>query len=104
MRCGRNFAEHSHWSVWVSVDPRQAKPPSPQHTVELMQLMKREGIKVIVVEPYFDLKTPNAVARETGAQVLVLPPSVGGEKEITDYFKLFDYDISKLKQAFDATH
>jgi hypothetical protein len=29
---------------------------------------------------------------------------VGGEKEITDYFKLFDYDISKLKQAFDTTH
>jgi ABC-type Zn uptake system ZnuABC Zn-binding protein ZnuA len=66
--------------------------------------MKQENVKVIVVEPYFDLKTPNAVARETGGQVLVLPPSVGGEKEITDYFKLFDYDIGKLKQAFDATH
>ena len=65
--------------------------------------MKRDNIKVIVVEPYFDLKTPNAIARETGGQVLVLPPSVGGEKEITDYFKLFDYDISKLKQALDST-
>ena len=60
-------------------------------------------MKVIVVEPYFDLKTPNAIARDTGAQVVVLMPSVGGEKEITDYFKLFDYDIAKLKQAFDAT-
>jgi ABC-type Zn uptake system ZnuABC Zn-binding protein ZnuA len=65
--------------------------------------MKRDGIKVIAVEPYFDLKTPNAVARDTGGQVVVLMPSVGGEKEITDYFKLFDYDIAKLKQAFDAT-
>jgi len=42
--------------------------------------MKRDNVKVIVVEPYFDLKTPNAVARETGGKVLVLPPSVGGEK------------------------
>jgi len=99
-----NFAEHFHLNVVGYVEPRPGIPPSPQHTVELMQLMKRESVKVIVVEPYFDLKTPNAVARETGAQVLVLPPSVGGEKEITDYFKLFDYDISKLKQAFDATH
>ena len=66
-------------------------------------MMKRDAVKVIVVEPYFDLKTPNAIARDTGAQVLVLMPSVGGEKEITDYFKLFDYDIAKLKQAFDAT-
>src|ERR1700686_1617829 len=99
-----NFADHFHLNVVGYVEPRPGIPPSPQHTVELIQQMKRENVKVIVVEPYFDLKTPNAVARDTGGQVLVLPPSVGGEKEITDYFKLFDYDISKLKQAFDATH
>jgi ABC-type Zn uptake system ZnuABC Zn-binding protein ZnuA len=99
-----NFAEHFHLNVVGYVEPRPGIPPSPQHTVELIQQMKRENVKVIVVEPYFDLKTPNSVARETGGQVLVLPPSVGGEKEITDYFRLFDYDISKLKQAFDATH
>jgi len=99
-----NFAEHFHLNVVGYVEPRPGIPPSPQHTVELIQQMKRDNVRVIVVEPYFDLKTPNAVARETGGQVLVLPPSVGGEKEITDYFKLFDYDISKLKQAFDATH
>jgi len=99
-----NFAEHFHLNVVGYVEPRPGIPPSPQHTVELIQQMKRDNVKVIVVEPYFDLKTPNAVARETGGRVLVLPPSVGGEKEITDYFKLFDYDISKLKQAFDATH
>ena len=99
-----NFAEHFHLNVVGYVEPRPGIPPSPQHTVELIRQMKQENVKVIVVEPYFDLKTPNSVARETGGQVLVLPPSVGGEKEITDYFKLFDYDISKLKQAFDTTH
>lgn len=98
-----NFAEHFHLDVIGYVEPRPGIPPSPQHTVELIGLMKRDGVKIIVVEPYFDLKTPNAIARETGAQVVVLMPSVGGEKEITDYFKLFDYDIAKLKQAFDTT-
>jgi zinc/manganese transport system substrate-binding protein len=98
-----NFAEHFGLDVVGYVEPRPGIPPSPQHTVELMALMKRDGVKVIAVEPYFDLKTPNAVARETGARVVVLMPSVGGEKEITDYFKLFDYDIAKLKQAFDET-
>ena len=98
-----NFAEHFHLNVVGYVEPRPGIPPSPQHTVELIQQMKRDNVKVIVVEPYFDLKTPNAIARETGGQVLVLPPSVGGEKEIKDYFSLFDYDIAKLKQAFDTT-
>ena len=98
-----NFAEHFNLNVVGYVEPRPGIPPSPQHTVELIRMMKQDGVKVIAVEPYFDLKTPNAVARETGGQVVVLMPSVGGDKEITDYFKLFDYDIAKLKQAFDAT-
>jgi len=98
-----NFAEHFHLDVVGYVEPRPGIPPSPQHTVELIGQMKRDGVKVILVEPYFDLKTPNAIARDTGAKVVVLMPSVGGEKEITDYFKLFDYDIDKLKQAFDTT-
>ena len=98
-----NFADHFGLNVVGYVEPRPGIPPSPHHTVELIGMMKRDGVKVIAVEPYFDLKTPNAVARETGGQVVVLMPSVGGEKEITDYFKLFDYDIAKLKQAFDAT-
>jgi ABC-type Zn uptake system ZnuABC Zn-binding protein ZnuA len=98
-----NYAEHFGLNVVGYVEPRPGIPPSPQHTVELIGQMKRENVKVVVVEPYFDLKTPNSIARETGGTVVVLMPSVGGEKEITDYFKLFDYDIAKLRQAFDAT-
>lgn len=98
-----NFADYFHLDVVGYIEPRPGIPPSPQHTVALIGQMKRDNVKVVCVEPYFDLKTPNAIARETGAQVVVLMPSVGGEKEITDYFKLFDYDIAKLKQAFDST-
>src|SRR2546430_9406389 len=97
-----NFADHFGLNVVGYVEPRPGIPPSPQHTVELIGQMKRDGVKIIVVEPYFDLKTPNAIARDTGGTVVVLMPSVGSEKEITDYFKLFDYDIAKLKQAFDT--
>ena len=91
-----NFAKRYGLDVVGYIEPRPGIPPSPGHTVELIQMMKRENVKAILVEPYFDLKTPNSVARETGAQVVVLLPSVGGEKEVTDYFKLFDYDIALL--------
>ena len=39
------------------------------------------------------------MGRATGAEVLVMPPSVGGVKEVTDYFKLFDYNINLLITA-----
>jgi hypothetical protein len=32
-----------------------------------------------------------------------MAPSVGGEKEITDYFKLFDYDINLVLKAVKQT-
>jgi ABC-type Zn uptake system ZnuABC Zn-binding protein ZnuA len=65
--------------------------------------MKRQQIHVILMEPYFDQKTPNSIASQTGARVLVVPPSVGGEKTITDYFKLFDYNVNLLVQALKET-
>lgn len=99
-----NFAKHFGLNVMGYVEPRPGIPPTPGHTIELMGLMKRDKIKVILVEPYFDLKTPDSIARETGGKVIVFLPSVGGEKEVTDYFKLFDYDIALLMKAFQETN
>lgn len=98
-----NFAKHFGLNVIGYVEPRPGIPPTPSHTIELIGLMKRENCKVILVEPYFDLKTPQAIARDTGGQVVQYLPSVGGEKDVTDYFKLFDYDIALLTKAFQAT-
>ena len=78
------------------VEPRPGIPPSPRHTIELIGEIKRQGVHVIVVEPYFDLKTPGKIAEQTGAEVLVLMPSVGGEKDIKTYFDLFDHDVAAL--------
>ncbi len=94
-----NFAERFGLEIIGYVEPRPGIPPTPQHTLDLINEMKRQNVKLVLVEPYFDLKTPNAIGRETGAQVLVMPPSVGGVKDATDYFKLFDYDINLLIDA-----
>jgi zinc/manganese transport system substrate-binding protein len=94
-----NFAERFGLDIIGYVEPRPGIPPTPQHTLDLINEMKRQNVKIVMVEPYFDLKTPNSIGQQTGAQVLVMPPSVGGVKEASDYFKLFDYDINLLVDA-----
>ena len=94
-----NFAERFGLEIVGYVEPRPGIPPTPQHTLDLINEMKRQKVKVVLVEPYFDLKTPTAIGRETGARVLVMPPSVGGVKETSDYFALFDYNINLLVNA-----
>jgi len=94
-----NFCERFGLDVMGYVEPRPGIPPSPGHTLDLIAEMKRQQVKLILVEPYFDTKTPESIARETGAQLLVLPPSVGGEKEITTYIELFDWNLKLLVEA-----
>jgi len=98
-----NFAERFGLTIADFVEPKPGIPPTPQHTLDVINGMKQSNIKLVLVEPYFDLKTPNAIGRQTGGEVLVMPPSVGGVKEITDYFKLFDYDLNLLVEAIKKT-
>jgi len=94
-----NFMERFGLDVIAYVEPKPGIPPSPGHTIDVIGEMKRQGAKLIVVEPYFDLKTPQAIAMQVGGKVLVLAPSVGGTKEATDYIQLFEYDVNQLVAA-----
>ncbi|MGH9148610.1 MAG: metal ABC transporter substrate-binding protein [Vicinamibacterales bacterium] len=98
-----NFADRFGLDVMGYVEPKPGIPPTPQHTLDLVNEMKRQDVRLVLVEPYFDSRTPNAIGRQTGAQVLVVPPSVGGVKEITDYFKLFDYNVNLIVNAIKQT-
>jgi ABC-type Zn uptake system ZnuABC Zn-binding protein ZnuA len=97
-----NFAHHFGVNVVGFVEPRPGIPPTPSHTLDVINMMKRDNVKVIMVEPYFDRKTPDSIARESGGTVVEYLPSVGGVKEVTTYFQLFDYDIALLAKAFQA--
>jgi len=84
------------------IEPKPGIPPSPSHTVELIDLMRAKKISVILMEPYFDRKTPDQIAEKTGAKLLVFIPSVGGVPQASDYFALFDYDVKLLADALTA--
>ena len=102
-RSWANFADRFGLDVIGYVEPKPGIPPTPSHTLDVIQEMKRQNVKLILVEPYFDLKTPQSIGRATGAEVLVLPPSVGGVKEVIDYIGLFDYDVNTLVAAIKRT-
>ena len=84
------------------IEPKPGIPPSPAHTVELINMMIEKKIPVILMEPYFDQKTPKAVSEKTGATLLTFIPSVGGVPEAKDYISLFDYDVKLLADALAA--
>jgi zinc/manganese transport system substrate-binding protein len=67
--------------------------------VEPIALIRQAGIKVIIVEPFYDLSAPDQIARSTGAKVVRLATSVGGADGTMDYMSLMDYNITTLAGA-----
>ena len=97
-----NFMERFGLVVMGYVEPRPGIPAPPSHIISLVDEMKRQGVKVIVVEPYWSLKTPTLIATRSGGSVLVLAPSVGGARDVADYVQLFDYNVTRLAAALKA--
>lgn len=94
-----NFMDRFKLDVMGYVEPKPGIPPSPAHTIDLIGEMNRQGVKVIIVEPYFDKKTPQAIANKVGGMVVELAPSAGGVPGAETYITLFDYNVRTLVDA-----
>ncbi|HSS45049.1 MAG TPA: metal ABC transporter substrate-binding protein [Thermoanaerobaculia bacterium] len=97
-----NFLKRFHLVAAGYIEPKPGIPPSPSHTLEIINLMREKKIAVILMEPYFDEKTPKSIGAKTAARLLTFVPSVGGVAEAKDYIALFDYDIKLLADALAA--
>ena len=95
----RYFAQYTGLDIVGFMEPKPGVPPSPSHLAALVATMKQKGAKAIIMEPFYDRKTADKIARETGARVLVVPPSVGGTKALTDYFAVMKNAISMVAGA-----
>jgi ABC-type Zn uptake system ZnuABC Zn-binding protein ZnuA len=58
--------------------------------------MRQQQIKLVVVEPWNDIKLAERVAREAGAKVRVLAPNVGAVKEAESYLTTVDYNVRAI--------
>lgn len=94
-----NFAQAFGIEVVNHIEPKPGIPPSPNHLQALITQMKRDHIRVILMEPYFDEKLPKKIAAESGATLVVFSPSVGGAASIKTYFDVFDHNLQALKDA-----
>ncbi|HVN75436.1 MAG TPA: metal ABC transporter substrate-binding protein [Thermoanaerobaculaceae bacterium] len=94
-----NFAKRFKLDLVGTIEPKPGIPPSPSHTLEIINLIQEDKVPVILVEPYFDIKTPKYIESKTGATVVTFYPSVGGIPAIKDYFDLFDYDVKAFVTA-----
>jgi len=83
----------------ATLEDRPGIPASPAHLTRVIRQMKEERIKVIIVEPWNDLKLATRVADEAGAKAVVLASMVGGVKGADSYIAAIDHNVNALVTA-----
>lgn len=96
------FTERFGLEIAGELEPKPGIPPAPRHLAELERTMREKGVRVVIRESYQESRSPKKVARETGAEVLLLAQSVGEHKETEDYIAMMEYNIRTLETALGA--
>ncbi len=81
------------------IEPFPGVAPSPSHVKKLIDLIKGSDIKIIAMEPYFDKRVPDKIARETGAKVVTIYPSIGGRAKEENYGQWLESNVDALLEA-----
>lgn len=96
------FARPFGLVVVAAVEPTPGVPPSPTSLATLVGRMRQTGVKVLLAEPSSNTAMVRDIATRTGASVVTLVPSVGGDPAAPDYVALFDLNVKRLVQGLGA--
>jgi zinc/manganese transport system substrate-binding protein len=106
---GQNIvAYHDSWpyfghrfglNIDTFLEPKPGIPPSPSHLAEVIEKMKAQKMKAIIVEPFHDRKIAEKVASATGAKVVDFAQYPGGLPGTDSYVKLIDKLVANLSAA-----
>jgi len=108
----RVVAYHNSWLYFANrfgvkidlfLEPKPGIPPTPAHLAEVMTTMKTDNITVIIIEPYENRKTAEAVSAKTGASLVNFSQYPGGIKDADGYIELIDTLVNTLAAALKTS-
>ena len=91
------FANRFNLDVVAELEPKPGIPPGPGHILEVINTMKSEKARVILMEPFYNRDDAEAVANKTGAKVVVVPNAVN--EQVKDYIAMLDNVVNRLSEA-----
>lgn len=97
----RYFLRRFGLNDYGTLEPKPGIPPSAAHVKNLMDDMKRDNVRALLVESIFPTKYPELVSRTIGVKYVITPYSVGSQGT-TNYFNFIDKLVARTKQALSS--
>lgn len=80
-----------------TIEPLPGIPPSSKHTIEMIELIKKEQPCCILHDVYHPTKTAEFISQKTGIKVVLMPHDIEALENINDLGSLFDHLTSAIK-------
>jgi zinc/manganese transport system substrate-binding protein len=90
------FTDRFNLNVVNNVEPKPGIPPTPSHDTELIRQIKKDKIKIILMENYYSDSAPNHIAEATGIKVIKVPIAVNGIEGVHNYVELINYIVNQI--------
>ena len=106
LRGKKIVAYHKNWIYFIEtfgleivgyIEPKPGIPPSAKHVQKMIQIIKGQNIKLMLVASYFEKNSARMIEEKTGIKAVFLPLFVGGVPEVNDNFQLVDYWIDQIE-------
>jgi zinc/manganese transport system substrate-binding protein len=83
------------------LEPKPGIPPTPGHIAEVMEKMRKQHVRVMWAENYFDVGQVKKVAEKVDAVAVIVALGPGGQPGMKTFFDQFDIWIRELNKAFE---
>ncbi len=99
---------HTNWTYlldWLGIDavaslePKPGIPPTASHLESVLQTVKAQDVKAVLVAPFEDEKAAQWLSERTGIPVLALPFTVGGNAQAENLEALFHETLRLLQEV-----
>ncbi len=87
------------FSITGQVEDKPGIPPSPSRLKSVIDIIQKQKVKLLLMTTYQNKKYARLLSEKTRISVLQLPISVGGTKDVSSYFDLFDYLVKSISDA-----
>lgn len=93
------FADHFGLVSDGEIEPKPGIPPTAKHTADLIAVMKERKTPLILTNPHFERRTPDSLARATGATVVTIALTPDAVPEAADYISAIEFNVAGILRA-----
>lgn len=97
----RSFAYFASWvglDVVEQVEPRPGIPPNPHHLTHVINVGKKQGVKMVMQEAYYPAKTSAEISNSIGATLIKVPgaPNFRGGQSYIQHLDALVTQVAKV--------